>query len=191
MTMRDDCARTARHYLVSIAVCVALIFLCTAEPAAGQDCNACCPTSYWGDGSHGDLVISTDTTLILDTDKYYHDVTVNSGITLTLVSKGNVVHVCGTLTNLGTITESATHPDSLGGASGTGGAIGLGANPKGDSEPPGCPPRQTTCTAGGAGGPGGTSSSMTRTAATAARAARAARAAATCSSACTSSTTST
>jgi len=73
--------------------------------------------SPYGDGSDGDVTISTDTTLT--ENKQYNNLTVNAGITLN--TAGYTVKVKNTLINNGTITDS-----SSGGAGGAGGAVGSG-----------------------------------------------------------------
>src|SRR3990167_4303737 len=70
----------------------------------------------FGDGSDGDGTISVNTTLT--TDKFYDDLTINSGITLTTV--GYRIFSKGILTNNGTIANNGGNGGNgaVGGASG-------------------------------------------------------------------------
>lgn len=76
-----------------------------ADPSSDQDAltlayfNANIGNAIWGDGRDGSATISMNTTLT--SDKYYTDLTIDAGSTLTL--NGFVVHVSGTLTWNGTI----------------------------------------------------------------------------------------
>jgi len=72
----------------------------------------------YGDGTDGNVTISSNTTLT--GAKQYNNLTVNSGITLN--TAGYQVKVKGTLTNNGIITDSST--GGAGGAYGAGGAGG-------------------------------------------------------------------
>lgn len=69
----------------------------------------------FGDGSDGNVTISSNTTLTAD--MYYNDLTVNNGVLLN--SGGYRIFVKGTLTNNGTI-----HRNGNAGTDGTGGAAG-------------------------------------------------------------------
>jgi hypothetical protein len=81
-------------------------------------------SAYYGDGSDGDVVISSNTTLTRD--MYYDDLTINS--TFTLSTGGYRVFVKGTLTNNGTIANNgvvgANGTNATSSAIGTGGAGG-------------------------------------------------------------------
>lgn len=101
--------------------------------------NANLQSLIFGDGSDGDVVISTNTTLTRD--MYYDDLTINDGIVLS--TGGYVVYVKGTLTQLGTGVIDNSGGD--GGNGGNGGNGGSGAN--GTAGAAG---------AAGAGGAGGT-----------------------------------
>jgi len=76
-----------------------------SDPTANQDAltlnyyNNNVGGIAWGTGSDGSVTISTNTTLT--SDKYYTNLTIDPGVTLTL--NGYVVHVSGTLTWNGTI----------------------------------------------------------------------------------------
>ena len=74
----------------------------------------------FGDGSDGDITISSDTSLARD--MYYENLTINNGVTLT--STGFRIFVRGTLTNNGTI--SAKGNDGTNGANATADGIGTG-----------------------------------------------------------------
>jgi len=81
----------------------------------------------FGDGSDGDVVIGSNTTLT--TDMYYDDLTVSNGFTLTTANYR--VFVKGTLTNAGTIKNTgnvgtAGSPGSAGDGAAGGGAGGAG-----------------------------------------------------------------
>ncbi len=71
----------------------------------------------FGDGSDGDVTISTNTTL--SADKKYRNLTINTGVTLT--TAGYAIYVLGTLTITGT-----GKIDNSGGAGGNGGAASSG-----------------------------------------------------------------
>jgi len=73
--------------------------------------------SVYGNGSDGDVTISSNTTLRRDMN--YRNLTVNAGVTLN--TAGHIVRVSGTLTNNGVITDSVS-----GGAGGRGGEGGEG-----------------------------------------------------------------
>ena len=79
----------------------------------------------FGSGQDGDATLSGNTTL--NEDKYYNDLTINSGVTVTTNSRKKIVLFCkGTLTLNGTI--------SVNGRGGTGGlASGAGAGTGGNS----------------------------------------------------------
>lgn len=77
-------------------------------------------SNYFGDGSDGDIIISSDTNLTRD--MYYNNLTINS--TKTLNANGYTIFVKNTLTNNGTITNSFL---SNGGIAGTIG-LGVGGN---------------------------------------------------------------
>jgi hypothetical protein len=88
--------------------------------------------SVFGDGSDGDVTISSDTSL--STDMYYNNLTINSGKALTC--NGYRIFVKGTLTNNGTIKSNGGNGASatgyLGGAGGAGTAAGsLSGSPSG------------------------------------------------------------
>lgn len=93
----------------------------------------------FGDGSDGDVTISSNTTL--DSDKQYNNLTVNAGIILN--SAGYRIRVKETLLNNGTIT---TNFIGSGGVGGNGGTVPNGNGSNGSA----------SATAGnGAGGGGG------------------------------------
>jgi len=100
--------------------------------------------NLFGDGSDGDVVISSNTTLT--SDKYYNNLTVNS--TFTLNTAGYRVFVKGTLINNGTIAcNGGNASNSTGGVAGGGGSTASGgAGGAGGSNAP---------TFGGGGGGGG------------------------------------
>ena len=81
-------------------------------------------SSMFGDGVDGDVTISVDTDL--SADKYYNDLTINSGKVLN--TKGYRIFVKGTLTNNGTIKNNGGNggngSSSAGGTAGTGGTGG-------------------------------------------------------------------
>lgn len=89
---------------------------------------------FWGDGSDGDVIISTNTTLT--EDKYYKNLTINTGVTLDC--GGYVVFVAGTLTNNGTISRAGNNATNGGDAiytgidnpPGSGGTAGVGGAAK-------------------------------------------------------------
>jgi len=107
-----------------------------ASQASGGDAT-------FGDGSDGDVTISTNTTLVAD--MYYNNLTVNVGVVLN--TGGYRIYVADTLINNGTISNNGsdgangTNAVSIasGGTGGAGGAGGLGG----------------TLTAGANGGAGG------------------------------------
>lgn len=94
--------------------------------------------SPFGDGSDGDATISTNTTLA--SDKYYNNLTINSGIVLE--TGGYHIFVKGTLTNNGVISNN-------GGAGGDGGVGGV------DSGTAGVKAAEGTVSGGTAGVEGG------------------------------------
>lgn len=69
------------------------------EQVLASDLNANFFVPYYGDGSDGDVVISSNTTLTRD--MYYHNLTVNSSINLNTANFK--VYVSGTLAGTGTI----------------------------------------------------------------------------------------
>lgn len=82
--------------------------------------------SVFGDGSDGDVTISSDTSL--STDMYYNNLTINSGKALTC--NGYRIFVKGTLTNNGTIKQNGgngatatTYQGANGGAGTNSGSI--------------------------------------------------------------------
>lgn len=78
--------------------------------------------AIFGDGSDGDVVISSNTNLTRD--MFYDDLTVNNGVTLS--TKGYRIFCSGTLTNNGTIENNgAAGTNGTAGAKGAGGAAGV------------------------------------------------------------------
>jgi hypothetical protein len=73
--------------------------------------------SEWGDGSDGNVTLSSNTSL--SGAKYYNNLTINSGVTITGASP-IIIFARGTVTINGTITPDRT----AGGAGGSGGAGG-------------------------------------------------------------------
>lgn len=80
----------------------------------------------FGDGSDGDVVISSNTNLTAD--KYYNNLTINGGVTLS--TKGYRVFVRNKLTNNGTISSSGGNggnggngADNVAGTAGTAGVV--------------------------------------------------------------------
>ena len=61
----------------------------TARASVGSDCVS----GAYGTGADGTVTISTNTALT--GDKNYHNLTINSGVTLT--TNGHTVNVCGAL----------------------------------------------------------------------------------------------
>lgn len=88
-----------------------------------------CGDGYFGDGSDGDVVISTDSSL--SRDMYYENLTVNAGVTLTTMSWR--IFVRGKLSLYGIIDNSAHSdigaPSGYFPAAGSGGAGGVGGEP--------------------------------------------------------------
>jgi len=82
--------------------------------------------NQFGDGSDGNVTISTNTTLTRT--MYYNTLTVNNGVTL--ITAGYAVFVKGTLTNNGVISNDGTAAsgatDGVGGAGFIDGVTGLG-----------------------------------------------------------------
>ena len=79
--------------------------------------------SLFGDGSDGDVTISSNTTLT--SDKFYNNLTINS--TFTLNTGGYRIFVKGTLTNNGTIANNGSNGAAVtGGAGGAGVTVGAG-----------------------------------------------------------------
>lgn len=98
----------------------------------------------FGDGSDGDVVLSASTTL--SSDKYYDDLTINSGVVLK--TAGYRVYVKGTLINNGTLTNSGSNASGVtAGTSSSGTLLGGGNGGTGGSEAGG--------RVGGGGGGGG------------------------------------
>jgi hypothetical protein len=84
--------------------------------------------AFFGDGSDGDVVISSNTTLTAD--MYYDDLTINDGIELS--PNGYKIFVRGTLTFLGTGKIQAVGGNGVDGAGTTsGGTAGTQANTAG------------------------------------------------------------
>jgi hypothetical protein len=79
----------------------------------------------FGDGSDGDVIISSNTTLTRD--MYYNDLTINSGITLN--TGGYRIYIKGTLTNNGVIANNGNDAsgDTIGNGAPSGSLLG-GAN---------------------------------------------------------------
>jgi hypothetical protein len=96
----------------------------------------------FGNGSDGNVTISSDTTLTRD--MCYNDLTINSGITLT--SAGFRIRVAGTLLNNGVI---------CGGYEGSGGVGGVGGTPSSNPGSNGTVSATEGNGSGGAGGGGG------------------------------------
>jgi hypothetical protein len=108
---------------------------------------------FYGDGSDGDTTISSNTTLTAD--KFYNNLTIDSGYTLN--TGGYRVYVKGTLTNNGTISNNGGNGGngsdgddggSSPGADGSGGAGGSGGSAAGTGY-------YATTADGKAGGAGG------------------------------------
>ncbi len=76
----------------------------------------------FGDGSDGDVIISTNTTLTAD--KFYNDLTINTGVTLT--TYGYAVYVLGTLTINGTGKIENDGGDGGDGGNASSGIAGIG-----------------------------------------------------------------
>lgn len=83
-------------------------------------------STYYGTGSDGDRVISSNWTM--DRDYQWQNLTVNPGVTLD--TAGRIIKVKETLTNNGTITDSYS-----GGAGGSGGSGGGGCAGDGNGSP--------------------------------------------------------
>jgi len=79
-------------------------------------------SNTFGDGTDGDVTISTTTTLT--SDKFYNNLTVNNGVTLN--AGGYKIYVKGTLTNAGTISNNGGNGGNASGA--TGGSAGTSAS---------------------------------------------------------------
>lgn len=83
----------------------------------------------FGDGSDGDVTISTNT--VLTETKFYNNLTINAGVTLSASTDKIVIYVKDTLTNNGTISmngKSTFSPGTvgaLGGFTGGSGVVGL------------------------------------------------------------------
>lgn len=100
--------------------------------------------SLFGDGSDGDVTISSNTTLT--SDKFYNNLTIDS--TFTLNTGGYRIFVKGTLTNNGTIANNGSNGAAVtGGAGGAGVTVGAGKD-GGTGHSPGS-------NGGGGGGGGG------------------------------------
>ena len=121
----------------------------------------------FGNGQDGDATLSGNTTL--NEDKYYNDLTINSGVNVTTSSRKKIVLFCkGTLTLNGTISvngRGGTGGSSSGAVGGTGGNSGqfdgCGSNPtSGTAGANGSSPNGEASVgigaAGGSGGAGGT-----------------------------------
>lgn len=112
--------------------------------------------AWFGNGADGNVVISTDTTLVRD--MYYNDLTVDVGATL--FTAGYRIHVAGTATISGSIDRSGTTATGIAataglvagtlGVSGAGGAGGTAAGSAGGA---------VASAAGGSGGVGGATGS--------------------------------
>jgi len=76
----------------------------------------------FGDGSDGDVTLSSDTTLTRD--MYYNNLTIDSGVTLN--PNGYRIFVKGTLTNNGTIARNGNNGGNGGNGGGCGGNGGNG-----------------------------------------------------------------
>ena len=132
-------------------------------------------TKAWGGGGDGNVTISSNTTL--SDVKYYDNIVINSGVTVTKASSPLVIYAKGTITVNGTIDmtgkggaggSQATAGNSAGGAGGTsvnmqqgtGATGGAGsAGQGGGSYPGGQDHSAQSGSAGGAGGAGGANSS--------------------------------
>jgi len=118
--------------------------------------------ALFGDGSDGDVTITTDTTL--SHDMFYNNLTINSGITLK--PNGYRIFVKGTLTNNGIISgdgnDGGTANPFPGGAELPAGSLGIGAK-GGDGGGAGS---AASSSLGGVGGDGGTPTSYAAGAAT-------------------------
>ncbi len=75
------------------------------------------PTNIWGDGSDGDVTISSNTTMT--EPKYYKNITINTGITLTGNPSPCVIFATGTVTINGTLTVAGDVSGGTGGAGGS------------------------------------------------------------------------
>lgn len=110
----------------------------------------------FGDGSDGDVTITTDTTLVRD--MYYNNLTINSGVNL--FPAGFRIFVFNTLTITGFISRSGN--DASGASAGVGlGAGSLGASSAGGNgggAGAGSAGTAATTTLGGTAGAGGTGS---------------------------------
>lgn len=114
--------------LLRAAVMVSLSIVLSSSIRAETRTSGCTggiPDVGYGDGSSGSHTIPPGTTFVLPTHTNYTDFTVSSGATLDI--HGNVLRVCGTLTNNGTIKDTYS-----GGSGGTGGDPGRGGDPNGD-----------------------------------------------------------
>ena len=109
---------------------------------------------YFGDGSDGDVTITSNTTLVRD--MYYNTLTINAGVILT--TGGFRIHCLGTMNVLGTVDRSGN--DAVGSVAGTGltagttGAAGGGGN--GGGAGAGTAGGASATAAGGTSGSGGT-----------------------------------
>lgn len=115
--------------------------------------------AIFGDGSDGDVTISSDTTLTAD--MFYNDLTINT--TKKIIAAGYRIYVKGTLTLTGDISrDGVAGGDGAPGVPGTGGAAlattnlgGSGAGGDGVKENPGNAGANVINSIGGAGGKGG------------------------------------
>ena len=74
----------------------------------------------WGDGSDGNATLSSNTSL--SEAKYYNNLTINSGVTVTGASP-MIIFARGTVTINGTITPNRTDAPTSAGAGGAGGSV--------------------------------------------------------------------
>jgi len=119
------------------------------QPANAETCEGCAvghPNVGYGDGSSGSYVVPPNQNWDVPTNANYHNLTVSAGATVN--TRGRILRVCGTLTNLGTITDTYS-----GGAGGPGGAAGEGSDPNLNSDP-NCADGPIFCTDGSDGSPG-------------------------------------
>ena len=99
--------------------------------------------------SHSDHLVPAGSTLRLEDDTEYHNLTLGPGATLD--TQGYVLRVCGTLW----IKPGAVITDTYtGGRGGQGGEAGAGADPWYQGSPNRCLDRDVTCRPGGDGEPG-------------------------------------
>lgn len=104
-------------------------------------------TKAWGGGGDGNVTIASNTTL--SDVKYYDNLVINSGVTVTKASSPLIIYAKGTITVNGTIDMSGKGGSGGSGGSGAGGTGGTSLNMQ-----------QGAGANGGAGSAGGAGSSM-------------------------------